>query len=227
MMLKIENVLTREEVDRCRATLANGPWVDGNETSGHQSALAKKNEQIAQGSAAANEAGALVMDALGRTPEFVAAALPLKVYMPMFNRYAGGQTFGNHVDNAIRQVQGTDVRIRSDLSCTLFLTDPDEYEGGELIVEDLFGEHKVKLSAGDLVLYPAASIHRVTPVTSGNRVSCVFWLQSMVRDNAAREHLFRLDSTIQKLSAEKGGEDSIVVDLTNLYHNLLRRWADA
>lgn len=227
MMLKIENVLTRAEVDQCRATIIDGPWVDGNETSGHQSALAKQNEQIAQGSDAANEANALVMDALGRTPEFVAAALPLKVYMPMFNRYAGGQTFGNHVDNAIRQVRGTDVRIRSDLSCTLFLTDPDEYDGGELIVEDLFGEHKVKLAAGDMVLYPASSLHRVTPVTRGNRISCVFWLQSMVRENAAREHLFRLDSSIQQLSAEKGGDDPLVVDLTNLYHNLLRRWADS
>ncbi|WP_417592205.1 Fe2+-dependent dioxygenase [Parasphingorhabdus sp.] len=227
MMLKIENVLSAAEVDQCRAIIDEGPWVDGNETSGHQSALAKKNEQIAQGSDAANKASALVMAALGRTPEFVAAALPLKVYMPMFNRYAGGQTFGNHVDNAIRQVRGTDVRIRSDLSCTLFLTDPDTYEGGELIVQDLFGEHQVKLAAGDMVLYPASSLHRVMPVTKGSRVSCIFWLQSMVRENAAREHLFRLDTSIQQLTVEKGGEHPIVVDLTNLYHNLLRRWADS
>lgn len=226
MMLTIESVLSPEQLHECRTIIDGGQWIDGNETSGHQSRLAKKNEQLAQGSEAAVRAGELVMGALNKAPLFVAAALPLKVYIPMFNRYSGGQTFGNHVDNAIRHISGTDMRIRSDLSCTLFLSDPEEYDGGELVVEDLFGSHKIKGVAGDMILYPASSVHRVTPVTRGSRISCVFWLQSMVRDNTAREHLFRLDTTIQSLTTEKGGENPIVVELTNLYHNLLRRWAD-
>ena len=226
MMLTFENVLSGGLVKDCLSAISNGPWVDGNETSGHQSRLAKDNVQIAHGSKPASEAGAIVMQALNRTPKFVAAALPLKVYVPMFNRYSGGQAFGNHVDNAIRQVSGSDARIRSDLSCTLFLSEPDDYDGGELVVQDLFGEHRVKLKAGDLLLYPASSVHRVAPVTRGTRIACVFWLQSMVREDAAREHLFRLDSTIQDLSISYRKDDPAVVELTSLYHNLLRRWAD-
>ncbi len=226
MMLKIDGVLSPERLRECKAILDEGPWIDGNETSGHQSRLAKRNAQLAQNSDAANRAAQLVMAALGQAPMFVAAALPLKVQMPMFNRYAEGETFGNHVDNAIRQLHGSDQRIRTDLSCTVFLSDPDGYDGGELVVEDMFGEHRVKLPAGSLVLYPSSSLHRVEPVTRGVRIASVFWLQSMVRENAAREHLFRLDTTIQKLTAEKGGGNESVVELTNLYHNLLRRWAD-
>lgn len=227
MMLRIEGVLSAEGVAACRDLIDRGQWVDGNETSGHQSRLAKRNLQLRQGSDAAREAGEMIVAALGQAPQFIAAALPLKVFPPLFNRYEGGQEFGAHVDNAIRQLQGTEFRIRSDLSCTLFLAEPDEYDGGELIVEDLFGEHGVKLSAGDMVLYPASSLHRVTPVTRGVRTACFFWLQSMVRDHGAREQLYRLDCAIQSLTAEKGGGDPIVLELTNLYHNLLRRWADA
>lgn len=227
MMLKIPGVFSPEEVRRCRAIIDAGPWVDGNETSGHQSRLTKRNEQLQQGCEAAHTAGQMVLDAIGRTPLFVAGALPLKVFPPLFNRYAGGQEFGTHVDNAIRQLRGSDFRIRSDLSCTLFLEEPENYEGGELVVQDLFGEHRVKLAAGDMVLYPASSLHHVTPVTGGARVASFFWLQSMVRDHGQREQLFRLDGVVQTLSAEKGGRDAQVVELTNLYHNLLRMWADA
>ena len=154
-------------------------------------------------------------------------ALPLKVFPPLFNRYAEDEAFGAHVDNSIRRLAGSDFRIRSDLSATLFLADPASYDGGELVVEDLFGEHQVKLSAGDLVLYPASSVHRVMPVTRGERTACFFWLQSMVRDDSAREHLYRLDRTVRLLSTERGASDSAVLELTNLYHNLMRRWADA
>lgn len=227
MMLKIPGVFTPEDVQRCRAIIDAGPWVDGNETSGHQSRLTKRNEQLKQGCDAAHEAGRMVLDAIGRHPLFVSGALPLKVFPPLFNRYAGGQTFGVHVDNAVRQLRGTDFRIRSDLSCTLFLEEPEAYDGGELVVQDLFGEHRVKLAAGDMVLYPASSLHEVTPVTRGARTASFFWLQSMVRDHAQREQLFRLDGVVQAMSAEKGGTDAQVVELTNLYHNLLRMWADA
>jgi len=220
-------VLDGAGVRAVRTIIDAGPWVDGNETSGHQSRLAKRNRQLKQGCDEAAEAGRIVLDALGRAGEFVSAALPLKVFPPLFNRYAGGEAFGAHVDNSIRHLSGADFRIRSDLSCTLFLEPPESYEGGELIVQDLFGEHSVKLAAGDLVLYPASSLHRVTPVTSGERVACFFWLQSMVRDHGDREQLFRLDRTIRTLAAERGGTDPVVMELTNLYHNLMRRWADA
>ena len=226
MMLKIEGVLDATGVERVRAIIDRGRWVDGNETSGHQSRLAKNNRQLAQGSQEAADAGRLVLDAIGSTPEFVAAALPLKVFPPLFNAYSGGEAFGTHVDNSVRQLRGSDFRIRSDLSCTLFLEPPENYDGGELVVEDLFGEHRVKLNAGDMVLYPASSLHQVTPVTRGTRTASFFWLQSMVRDHAEREQLFRLDRSIQTLSAERGGEDALVKELTNLYHNLIRRWAD-
>jgi PKHD-type hydroxylase len=227
MMLKIEGVLDAEGVRQVRSIIDGGPWVDGNQTSGHQSRLAKNNRQLEQGCDEAARAGRLVLDAIGTTPEFVAAALPLKVFPPLFNAYSGGEAFGAHVDNSVRQLKGTDFRIRSDLSCTLFLEPPENYEGGELVVEDLYGEHRVKLAAGDMVLYPASSLHQVTPVTSGTRTGCFFWLQSMVRDHSDREQLFRLDRSIQALAAERGVGDRVVVELTNLYHNLMRRWADA
>jgi PKHD-type hydroxylase len=227
MMLHIPQVLDASGVRAVRAVIDAGPWVDGNETSGHQSRLAKRNRQLRQGCEEAAQAGRMVLDALGSAPEFIAAALPLKVFPPLFNRYAGGEEFGAHVDNSIRNLAGADFRIRSDLSATLFLEPPEAYEGGELVVQDLFGEHRVKLAPGDLVLYPASSLHRVTPVTSGERVACFFWLQSMVRDDGEREQLFRLDRTIRTLSSERGPADAAVLELTNLYHNLMRRWADA
>src|SRR6185295_3730854 len=176
---------------------------------------------------AAREGGQFVLDALGRAPLFIAAALPLKIFPPLFNRYAGGQDFGTHVDNAVRIQRGSDFRIRSDLSATLFLADPDSYEGGELLVEGQFGAQAIKLPAGDMVLYPSSSLHRVTPVTGGTRVASFFWIQSMVRDDGARRTLFELDQAVQRLAGQLGQDDCSVVELTGVYHNLLRRWADA
>ncbi|MBB3347253.1 Fe2+-dependent dioxygenase [Sphingomonas sp. BK069] len=227
MLIAIPNVLDAAALARVRAIIDAGEWVDGNVTSGPQSALAKRNRQLPEDSSAAREAGGMILDALGRTPLFVAAALPLKVFPPLFNRYGGGEDFGLHVDNAIRMKRGTDFRLRSDLSATLFLEDPDGYDGGELVIEDQFGPQSVKLPAGHLVLYPASSLHRVTPVTRGERVASFFWLQSMVRDDGERRTLFELDRAIQAVATDRGHGDGAVVQLTGVYHNLLRRWADA
>jgi PKHD-type hydroxylase len=227
MLIAIPDVLDADAVARLRGVIDAGPWVDGNVTSGPQAALAKRNDQLAEDSDAAREGGAMVLDALGRTPLFVAAALPLKVFPPLFNRYAGGQAFGMHVDNAVRMKRGTDFRLRSDLSATLFLADPDSYDGGELVIEDRFGEQRVKLPAGQMVLYPASSLHRVEPVTRGTRVASFLWIQSMVRDEGARRLLFDLDRATQEAAAELGQGAGAVVQLTGVYHNLLRRWADA
>ncbi len=176
MLIDIPNILTKAQVGQCRQIVDGGEWIDGNVTSGHQSALAKNNMQLPEGSPAARQAGELVLDALGRNSVFIAAALPLKVFPPLFNRYAGGQQFGTHVDGSIRQLRGTDFRVRSDLSATLFLADPDTYDGGELTIEDTFGERTVKLPAGHLVLYPSTSLHHVSPVTRGVRVASFFWI---------------------------------------------------
>ncbi|MDT8759442.1 Fe2+-dependent dioxygenase [Sphingomonas psychrotolerans] len=227
MMVAIPDLLTPDELARLRGIIDAAEWIDGNATSGPQSALAKNNEQLPEGSAAAREAGALVLDALGRSPLFFAAALPLKVFPPLFNRYGPGQTFGTHVDNAIRIQRGSDFRIRSDLSMTLFLEDPAAYDGGELVVEDHFGEQRVKLPAGHAVLYPSSSLHHVTPVTRGVRVASFFWLQSMIREDGNRRILFDLDQTVQRLTGQLGGTDRSVIELTGVYHNLLRSWADA
>lgn len=226
MMIKIEGVLDVAGVAQVRAIVDAAEWIDGNETSGHQSRVAKRNRQLPQGSEAAARAGQIVLDAVGRAPEFIAAALPLKVFPPLFNRYEGGEAFGAHIDNSIRVDAGSGFRIRSDLSCTLFLEPPEAYEGGELVIESLYGEQRVKLSAGDMILYPASSVHRVTPVTRGARTAAFFWLQSMIRDDGEREQLYRLDRTIRDLSAERGPDDRAVIELTGLYHNLLRRWGD-
>ncbi|QPQ54836.1 Fe2+-dependent dioxygenase [Allosphingosinicella flava] len=226
MMLAIPDLLDSGQLDEVRHIVDAGEWVDGNETSGHQSALAKKNMQLAENSDAARRAGAIVLDALGKSPLFIAAALPLKVFPPLFNRYQGGERFGTHVDNAVRLKRGSDLKVRSDLSATLFLADPDSYEGGELVVEDNLGAHKVKLPAGHMILYPASSLHRVEPVTSGARVASFFWIQSMVRDDGARTLLFDLDRSIQAIAADRGQDDPAIIQLTGVYHNLLRRWAD-
>jgi PKHD-type hydroxylase len=202
-------------------------WVDGRITAGAQSGSVKHNMQLPEGSPAARELGEMVLGALARTPLFISAAIPLKIFPPLFNRYGLGQHFGTHVDGAIRAVPGTPVRIRTDLSVTLFLAEPDEYDGGELTVEDKYGAHEVKLPAGDMVLYPSTSLHHVNPVTRGVRVASFFWLQSMIRDDNARSLLFDLDQTIQELSAERGIEDPACVRLTGIYHNLVRYWADA
>ncbi len=227
MMIAIPDLFDAAGVSRLRAIIDAAEWVDGNVTSGHQSALAKRNEQLPEGSDAARQAGAMVLEALGRSPLFFAAALPLKVFPPLFNRYGEGQTFGTHVDNAIRIQRGTEFRIRSDLSMTVFLEPPEAYDGGELVVEDHFGVQRVKLPAGHAVLYPSSSLHHVTPVTRGVRVASFFWLQSMIRDDGDRRILFDLDQAVQRLTGELGGSDRSVIELTGVYHNLLRRWADA
>ena len=227
MMLAIPGVLSGRNLDHVRELVAAAEWVDGNITSGHQSALAKKNRQLPEDSPAAREAGGIILDALGASPLFIAAALPLKVFPPLFNRYGEGDRFATHVDNAIRLKRGTDFRIRSDLSATLFLADPDSYDGGELVVEDSFGAHSVKLAAGDMILYPASSLHHVTPITRGERLCSFFWIQSMVRDDGARRTLFDLDSAIQAVAGDRGQDDPAIIKLTGIYHNLLRRWADA
>jgi len=227
MLIAIPDVLDGDTVARVRGLIDAADWVDGNVTSGAQSALAKRNQQLPEDSDAAKRAGDIVLDALGRTPLFVAAALPLKVFPPLFNRYSGGQAFGMHVDNAIRIRRGSDFRIRSDLSATVFLEPPEDYDGGELVIEDQFGVQSVKLPAGHMLLYPASSLHRVEPVTRGTRTASFFWIQSMIRDDGARRILFDLDTAVQSVAATQGQGDAAVVQLTGVYHNLLRRWAEA
>lgn len=226
MLLCIPRVLSKPEVAHFRRRLETAEWVDGGVTAGAQSGLVKNNAQVAEGSAVATELGDRVLDALGAAPLFVSAALPLKTFPPLFNRYAGGQAFGAHVDNAIRPVRGRAVRIRTDLSCTLFLSEPEDYDGGELVIESAFGAQEVKLAAGDMVLYPGASLHQVTPVTRGERLASFFWVQSMVRDDGHRAALFDLDQAVQAHAAEHGQGHPLTVRLTGIYHNLLRLSAD-
>ena len=227
MLIAIPDVLDAAHLARVHSVIGDAEWIDGNVTSGPQAALAKRNRQLAEDGKAAREAGTLVLDALGRAPTFIAAALPAKIWPPLFNSYEGGETFGTHIDNAVRIKHGTDFRLRSDLSATLFLSDPASYDGGELVIEGQFGAQSVKLPAGHLVLYPASSLHHVTPVTRGTRVASFFWVQSMVRDDGARSLLFDLDSAVQSVAADKGHADPTVIGLTGVYHNLLRRWAEA
>jgi PKHD-type hydroxylase len=225
MLLAVPDLLTPEQVAHARRLLDSADWVDGKVTAGHQSALAKNNMQLPEDHPAARELGAVILDALGGNPLFISAALPSRVFPPLFNRYSGGQSFGTHVDNSIRQVPGTGHRIRTDLSATLFLSGPDEYEGGELMVEDTYGTHGVKLPAGHMILYPATSLHHVRPVTRGTRVCSFFWIQSMVRDDGERTLLFDLDTTTQGINREQPGSPAAVA-LTGVYHNLMRRWAE-
>ena len=225
MLLQVPDVLTADQVASCRKILETAEWVDGRITAGHQSARAKNNLQLREDLEEAKQLGDVILAALERNPLFMSAALPLKVFPPLFNRYEGGQSFGNHVDNAIRQVPGTPHRVRTDLSATLFFSNPDEYDGGELVVEDTYGVHSVKLPAGHLILYPASSVHHVRPVTRGVRLGSFFWIQSMVREDGERTILFDLDVAIQRLMNDVP-EHRSVVELTSLYHNLLRRWAD-
>src|SRR5688572_11940349 len=225
MLISIPDVLSAEQVAQARQVLDKAEWVDGKVTAGHQSARAKDNMQIPEGSPAAQQLGDMILGALGKNPLFLSAALPLRVFPPLFNRYSGGQSFGTHVDNAIRQVTGTPHRIRTDLSATLFLTGPDEYDGGELCVEDTYGVKSVKLPLGHLILYPATSLHHVRPVTRGARVCSFFWIQSMVRDDGRRTLLFDLDLAIQRIAGE-APEHPAAVQLTGVYHNLIRMWAE-
>lgn len=223
MLLQIPDVLPAEEVARARRQLDAADWVDGRVTAGHQSARSKDNQQLPEQHPVARELGELVLAALQHNALFVSAALPLRVFPPLFNRYTGGQSFGTHVDNAIRQVPGTPHRLRTDLSATLFLSAPDEYDGGDLVVEDTYGVHAVKLPAGHLVLYPATSLHHVRPVTRGARIASFFWIQSLVREDAQRTLLFDLDMSIIRLR-QASGDSEPVVALTGIYHNLLRMW---
>ena len=229
MLLQIPNVLTPEQVAHGRKLLDDAQWIDGKATAGYQSAKAKDNMQLPENSPAARELGEMILGALSQNALFMAAALPLRIFPPLFNRYTGGQSFGTHVDNAIRQYPNAPVRIRTDLSATLFFAAPEEYDGGELCVEDTYGVHKVKLPPGHMVLYPATSLHHVTPVTRGARICSFFWLQSMIRDDAKRSLLFDLDLSIQKLSRdlqENATASQVSVQLTGVYHNLLRQWAE-
>ena len=225
MLMTIPDVLTAEQVKAMRARLDAAEWVDGRVTAGYQAQRVKENEQLAEGHPLALELGEMVLGALARSPLFMSAALPLRVFPPMFNRYAGGGRFGTHVDTAIRAVATTGQRIRTDLSATLFLAGPEEYDGGELLVEDSYGSHAVKLPAGQMVLYPATSLHRVEPVTRGARVASFFWVQSMIRSDADRTLLFDLDQGIQRVSADAPAS-AAAVGLTGVYHNLMRRWAE-
>ena len=226
MLIAIPGLLNTEQVRTLRARIDAADWVDGNVTAGHQSALTKNNLQLPEAGAEAREAGQAILEALGHNPLFIAAALPLRIYPPLFNSYSGGQAFGTHVDSAVRIQKETGFRVRSDLSMTVFLSDPEDYDGGELTVETLFGIQQVKLPAGHAVLYPSSSLHRVEPVTRGQRVASFFWIESMIRDDGARQTLFDLDSSIQSLAADLGHDNAEIIRLTGVYHNLLRRWAN-
>ena len=225
MLLQIPDVLTAEQVTHARHLLDTANWVDGRVTAGHQSSQVKDNMQLPEDHPVGRELGDMILEALQRNALFISAALPLRVFPPLFNRYRGGQSFGNHVDNAIRQISGTHLRIRTDLSATLFLGEPEEYDGGELVVEDTYGVHSVKLPSGHMVLYPSTSLHHVRPVTRGARVASFFWIQSMLRDDGDRTLLFDLDTAIQRLTVDMADHPA-AVQLTAVYHNLLRRWAD-
>jgi PKHD-type hydroxylase len=223
MLLHVPDVLTAAQVQYAQRVLAQAEWVDGSVTAGFQSARVKHNRQLPQGSKPARELGEVVLDALDGNPLFMSAALPAKVFPPLFNRYEGGEAFGNHVDNAIRQVPGSGQRVRTDISATIFLSAPEDYDGGELVIDDTYGPHSVKLPAGHMVLYPATSLHRVTPVTRGVRLASFLWIQSLVRDDAERTLLFDMDMAIIRLRRQIGDDESVLA-LTGVYHNLLRRW---
>jgi PKHD-type hydroxylase len=225
MVVQIPEVLTPEAVVRCRQALLGADWTDGRATAGHQSGRVKRNQQIPEGSPVARALGDVVLEALERCPLFVSAALPQRVFPPLFNRYDQDMSFGAHVDNAIRGVAGTPLRLRTDLSATLFLSEPDAYDGGELVVEDTFGSQAVKLAAGHLILYAASSLHHVRPVTRGSRLASFFWVQSLVRDPARRRLLFDLDMSIIELGRQDASSPALV-KLTGVYHNLLRAWAE-
>jgi PKHD-type hydroxylase len=225
MMVHIPKVLTPEQVARCREVMMQANWVDGNVTSGHQARKVKHNLQLPEESQAARELGEMVHKALYQNPLFMSAVLPQQVFPPLFNRYDAGMTFGSHVDNAIRAHSTLPVRIRTDVSATLFISAPEDYDGGELVVEDTYGSHSVKLPAGDMIVYPATSVHHVTPITRGSRIASFFWIQSLIRDVSRRALLFDLDMAIIQLTRDHPEHPSIVT-LTALYHNLLRQWAE-
>jgi PKHD-type hydroxylase len=225
VLLAIPNVLSPEQLAESRQLVEAAEWIDGRATAGHQGARVKDNLQLPVDHPAGRQVGATIVKALQSNALFMSAALPLHILPPMFNRYSGGQTFGTHVDGSVRTIPGTGHRIRTDLSCTLFFVGPEEYDGGELIIEDTYGSKSVKLPAGHMILYPSTSLHQVTPVTRGTRLCSFFWLQSMIRDDKQRSLLFEMDVAIQRLGAENTTHPS-VVSLTGVYHNLLRQWAE-
>jgi len=227
MLICVPKVLSKADVAEFLGVMDACEWEDGRSTAGAQSAMVKNNEQLPPDSTAARQLGERVIRALTANPLFISAAIPLRIFPPLFNRYGAGHHFGVHVDNAIRGDPLTGMRLRTDLSVTLFLSEPDQYDGGELIVEDLYGSHAVKLPAGDLVLYPASSLHMVSPITRGVRAASFFWLQSMIRDAHARSLIFDLDTAIQGLVERIGRNDPQIVKLTGIYHNLIRYWAEA
>ncbi|CCD99350.1 Fe2+-dependent dioxygenase [Bradyrhizobium sp. STM 3809] len=228
MLTCVPGILSKDDVAEFRRIMDQSDWEDGRSTAGAQSAMVKRNEQLPPDSDVARKLGHRIISALTANPRFLAAAIPQQIFPPLFNRYSAesGHHFGIHVDNAVRGDKLTGLRIRTDLSVTLFLSEPDAYDGGELVIEDLYGSHEIKLPAGDLVLYPSSSLHMVTPVTRGVRAASFFWLQSMIRDPLARSMIFDLDTTIQGLSQRLGRDDPEMVRLTGLYHNLIRYWAE-
>ena len=226
MLVQIQNILNAEEVKELSAALQQANWADGRGTAGYLSSRVKNNAQLPEMHPLALKFGRTILDALQRNAQFISAALPLKIVPPLFNRYAGGQAYGNHIDGAVRPVAGTAQRVRTDLSATLFLSDPADYEGGELVMEDTFGTRSVKLPAGDLVLYPGTSIHHVAPVTRGTRLASFFWIQSLVRGNEQRALLHELDGIVQKLGGEGDARHEEALRLAGVYHNLLRFWTD-
>ena len=227
MLIHVPQVLDAAALAEAQARLVDAPWSSGRGTAGAQAFQVKRNEQLPQVHAITQALQAQVVAALNASSTFFSAALPKRIYPPMFNRYGGAHNhFGNHVDNAIRYAPGSGERVRSDVSCTLFLSDPADYDGGELVIEDTFGQQRVKLAAGDLVLYPGTSVHRVEPVTRGHRVACFFWIESMVRSDEQRRLLFDMDRSLMHLRSTVGDGDPGVVGLTGTYHNLLRQWAD-
>ncbi|KAF3984812.1 MAG: Fe2+-dependent dioxygenase [Methylococcales symbiont of Hymedesmia sp. n. MRB-2018] len=226
MIFKIPHVLTKQQIKQGLKILETAKWIDGSVTAGKQSALTKKNLQLPEESEAARQVGDMILTALANTPLFISAALPNKIFPPLFNYYAKGDKFGEHVDNAVRYVPGLPVKIRTDLSMTLFFSEPEEYDGGELIIQDTYGEHKVKLNAGDMIIYPATSLHKVTPITRGQRLSSFFWLQSMVANDEQRRILFDMDTALQNLRKNNKDSDPNIIKLTGVYHNLLRQWVE-
>jgi PKHD-type hydroxylase len=226
MLVKCEAVLSKEEVAHCRSVLEGTQWVDGKITAGAQSALAKHNLQVPEDAPQARALGEVVLRALARSQVFNSAAIPFRVFPPLFNRYDVGMKFGAHVDNAIRFIPGPNIRVRTDLSATLFLSEPEDYDGGDLVIEDTYGTQSVKFAAGDMVLYPATSLHRVEEITRGSRWASFFWIQSMVKDDGGRTLLYQLDQSIIKARAELGDKHDAVLGLTAVYHNLLRKWAE-
>ena len=225
MLLQVPALLDAPRIQHLRQQLEAAPWVDGRVTAGHQSGRVKQNRQIAENTPLAQQLGDVILSALERNPLFISAVLPNRVYPPLFNRYDPQMNFGSHVDNAVRLIPGSGAKIRTDVSATLFLSEPDQYDGGELLIEDLYGMHSVKLATGDLIVYPASSLHRVTPVTRGTRLAAFFWVQSLIRDDAQRTLLFDLDRAIQRLNATHADE-AARLQLTGSYHNLLRMWSE-